>query len=126
MRSAGEKDKLDGRIEMDDACLGGEKSGGKTGRGSPGKKPVVAAVQTDEKGRPQRTGLSRIPCFKRARVKSLAKCVIAPGATILTDRLACFRGWPVPADSMCRSSQLRAARPLTIPPSSASTQSSAT
>jgi transposase-like protein len=92
MRIAGEKDKLSGRIEMDDAYLGGERGGGKTGRGSPGKKPIVVAVQTDEKGRPRRIKLSRIPRFKRARVKSLAKRIIVPGSTVLTDGLACFRG----------------------------------
>jgi transposase-like protein len=92
MRIAGENDKLSGRIEMDDAYLGGERSGGKTGRGSPGKKPIVVAVQTDEKGRPRRIKLSRIPRFKRRRVKSLAKRIIVPGATVLTDGLACFRG----------------------------------
>lgn len=85
MRIAGENDKLSGRIEMDDAYLGGERSGGKTGRGSPGKKPIVVAVQTDEKGRPRRIKLSRIPRFKRRRVKSLVKRIIVPGATVLTD-----------------------------------------
>ena len=92
MRIAGDKEKLDGRIEMDDAYLGGEKGGGKTGRGSPGKKPIVVAVQTDEKGRPRRIKLRRIARFKRARVKSLAKRIIAQGATVVTDGLACFRG----------------------------------
>lgn len=92
MRIAGENDKLSGRIEMDDAYLGGERSGGKTGRGSPGKKPIVVAVQTDEKGRPRRIKLSRIPRFKRRRVKSLVKRIIVPGAAVLTDGLACFRG----------------------------------
>lgn len=37
---------LDGRFEMDDAYLGGERSGGKRGRGSPGKMPFVVAVET--------------------------------------------------------------------------------
>ena len=31
--------KLTGRVELDDAYLGGERSGGKRGRGSPGKTP---------------------------------------------------------------------------------------
>ena len=31
---------LDGRVEMDDAYLGGERNGGKRGRGSPGKTPI--------------------------------------------------------------------------------------
>jgi transposase-like protein len=92
MRIASERDKLDGRIEMNDAYLGGEHGGGKSGRGSPGKTPIVAAVQTDEKGRPRRIKLSRIARFKRRRVKSLVKRIIVPGATVLTDGLACLRG----------------------------------
>jgi hypothetical protein len=42
---------LDGRIEMDDAYLGGARSGGKRGRGSPGKTPFVAAVETTADGK---------------------------------------------------------------------------
>lgn len=60
MRIAGESERLDGRIEMDDAYLGGERCGGKTGRGSPGKKPIVVAVQTSDDGRPRRIKLRRI------------------------------------------------------------------
>ncbi len=37
---------------------GGERSGGRRGRGAPGKTPFVAAVKTDEKGRPRRMKLS--------------------------------------------------------------------
>src|SRR3954449_12800973 len=40
-REAG-KPKLAGRIELDDSYLGGERSGGKRGRGAAGKTPVVA------------------------------------------------------------------------------------
>lgn len=92
MRAVGEGQRLEGRIEMDDAYLGGERGGGKSGRGSPGKKPIVVAVQTDEKGRPRRIKLRRIARFKRKRVRSLAKRMIAPGATVVTDGLSCFRG----------------------------------
>src|SRR4051794_41793051 len=35
--------RLTGRIEIDDAYLGGERNGGKRGRGSPGKTPIGAA-----------------------------------------------------------------------------------
>ena len=38
---------LSGRVEMDDACPGGVRSGGKRGRGAPGKIPFVAAVPGD-------------------------------------------------------------------------------
>ncbi|MGH7094181.1 MAG: IS1595 family transposase, partial [Stellaceae bacterium] len=43
--------RLTGRIEVDDAYLGGERNGGKPGRGSPGKTPVVAAVETTQEGK---------------------------------------------------------------------------
>ena len=36
---------LTGRVEMDDAYLGGVRSGGKRGRGAAGKTPFVAAVR---------------------------------------------------------------------------------
>lgn len=92
MRIANDTTPLEGRIEMDDAYLGGERSGGKTGRGSPGKRPIVVAVQTDAKGRPQKMKIRRIARFKRARVKSLAKRIITPGSRVVTDGLACFKG----------------------------------
>jgi hypothetical protein len=38
--------RLTGRIEIDDAYLGGERHGGKRGRGAPGKTPFIAAVET--------------------------------------------------------------------------------
>ena len=60
MRLTSEGERLDGDIEMDDAYLGGERSGGKSGRGSPGKRPIIVAVQKDEKGRPRRIKLRRI------------------------------------------------------------------
>ena len=92
MRVAGEKDRLEGRIEMDDAYLGGERSGGKTGRGSPGKTPIVAAVETTDDGKPKRIKLRRIARFKRRRVKALTKRITAEGAKVVTDGLSCFRG----------------------------------
>ena len=45
---------LTGRVELDDAYLGGERSGGKRGRGVPGKTPSVAAVETNGEGHPLR------------------------------------------------------------------------
>lgn len=100
MRRSSDKDRLRGRIEMvmpkacfqHDAYLGGERSGGKTGRGSPGKTPIIAAVETTDDGKPKRLKIRRIARFKRKRVKSLAQRMIAVGSTVLTDGLACFRG----------------------------------
>ena len=50
--------KLSGFIELDDACLGGERTGGKRGRGAAGKTPFVAAVETTKEGNPTRVKLS--------------------------------------------------------------------
>lgn len=91
MRFDNDRTPLDGRVEMDDAYLGGKRSGGKTGRGSPGKRPIIVAVQSAD-GQPARLKVRRIARFKRKRVKSLIKRIITAGAFVVTDGLACFRG----------------------------------
>jgi hypothetical protein len=64
MRQREEGRQLTGRIEMDDAYLGGEQHGGTPGRGSENKVSFVAAVQTTESGQPH------LACFsKRAFTK---------------------------------------------------------
>ena len=52
--------RLTGRVEIDNAYLGGERSGGKRGRGAPGKTPFVAAVETTTEGKPVRLKLRRV------------------------------------------------------------------
>ena len=52
MRVREERRELGGRVEIDDAYLGGEHPGGKRGRGSENKVPIVAAVQTTADGKP--------------------------------------------------------------------------
>lgn len=84
--------RLEGRIEMDDAYLGGRKSGGKRGRGSPGKLPFVAAVETTTEGKPVRLKLRRVRRFKKARIKQATKAMINPGSTVVTDGYRPFRG----------------------------------
>src|SRR3712207_2858952 len=48
------KPELGGRVEIDDAYLGGERPGGKRGRGDAGETPVVAAVETTAERKPKR------------------------------------------------------------------------
>lgn len=86
--------RLDGRIEMDDAVLGGERSeaeGGKRGRGGPNKTPFVAAVATDEDGRPRRLLLKVVERHDSASILALAKAHLAPSARVVSDALGCFR-----------------------------------
>ncbi|MEY2892692.1 MAG: hypothetical protein RJA98_2600 [Pseudomonadota bacterium] len=80
---------LDGRVEIDDAYLGGGRSGGKAGRGSENKVPFVAAVQTTPDGQPQFVCL-RQQSFTLAEVAVFAARSIAPSATVISDGLWCF------------------------------------
>ena len=62
--------RIGGRVELDDAYLGGERTGGSVGRGSENKVPFVAAVQTDAQRRPQRVLLTKIPSFKSVDIET--------------------------------------------------------
>jgi hypothetical protein len=79
--------RLTGRIEIDDAYLGGERNGGRRGRGSPGKTPIVAAVETT----PQGISIPPAP-------SSVTACAVSPVSA-------------KPAAFISRSSPDRAARP---------------
>jgi len=84
--------RLGGRVEMDDAYLGGERSGGKRGRGAPAKKPFVAAVETTDDGKPKRVKLRRVKRFTKKVIKALAEKTLDPTARVYTDGLGCFTG----------------------------------
>jgi len=90
MRLREERRELDGRVEMDDAYLGGERSGGKPGRGSENKVPIVAAVQTTPRGQPIAACLRQQPHTEQ-EVAVFAAAHIATSATVVTDGLWCFR-----------------------------------
>jgi hypothetical protein len=78
---------LDGRVEMDDAYLGGERNGGKRGRGSPGKTPVVVAVETTPDRKPIRVKIRRTKRFSKKQIEGLANKILKRGAQVLTDGL---------------------------------------
>jgi ribosomal protein L37AE/L43A len=89
MREREESRQLEGRVEIDDAYLGGERSGGKVGRGSENKVPFIAAVQTTPEGHPQFVCLRQQP-FTNEEVAIFAARSIAPSATVVSDGLWCF------------------------------------
>lgn len=62
--------KLSRRVELDDAYLGGENSGGKAGRGSENKVPFVAAVQTNEQSNPVYAVFSKVKTFSSEEIAS--------------------------------------------------------
>jgi ribosomal protein L37AE/L43A len=90
MRLREQDRELDGRVEMDDAYLGGEQTGGKPGRGSENKVPFIAAVQTTADGKPILACLRQQP-HTREEVAVFAAQHLAPSATVVSDGLWCFR-----------------------------------
>jgi hypothetical protein len=92
------KPKLSGRVEVDDAYLGGERPGGKRGRGAAGKTPIVAAVETTPERKPKRLRLSVVKGFRKKEVERLAKRDFAPGSSIVSDGLSC---WPAVEKAGC-------------------------
>jgi hypothetical protein len=64
---------LGGNMQMDDAYRGGERAGGKLGRGSENKVPIVAAASLNAEGHPRYLKLSRIVDFTNDVGKQCAK-----------------------------------------------------
>lgn len=90
-----ERDKqyrLKGKIELDDAYLGGE-SKGKRGRGAEGKVPILVAVekrQTRDGTKPGYVAIRIVESLSSTLVKDFAGSKIAPGSTIETDGLSVY------------------------------------
>lgn len=81
---------LSGTVQLDDAYLGGERAGGKAGRGSENKVPFVAAVSLNDAGHPLRVKLTPVTGFSSQAIAEWARAHLAPGSTVHSDGLACF------------------------------------
>lgn len=81
---------LTGRIEIDDAYVGGERTGAKRGRGAPGKTPFVAAVETAPDGKPSRLKLRRVGAFCNRSIEAFARASLHPSCVVVSDGLRCF------------------------------------
>lgn len=86
------KKPLHGRVEMDDAYLGGKRSGKKRGRGASGKTPFVAAVETTDDRRPIRMKLYRVRSFCKNEIKRFSERLLSKDVIAVTDGLPCFTG----------------------------------
>lgn len=82
--------KLSGLVVMDDAYIGGEHEGGKRGRGSENKTPIVAAVQINSEGHPMTIKVSRVKGFSSIELYNWSVRHLAPGSKVITDGLQCF------------------------------------
>jgi transposase-like protein len=79
--------RLKGKVQMDDAYLGGERAG-TPGRGAAGKTPFVAAVETTDDGKPHQIILRRVKAFSKLAIEKLASTALS--AVVVSDGLACF------------------------------------
>ena len=88
-----EKPRLAGRVEIDDAYLGGQRAGGKRGRGAAGKTPFVAAVETTAERKPQAAASSpSVKGFRKKEIATLAKRDLAAGSNVVSDGLVLLDG----------------------------------
>jgi len=81
---------LTGHVQLDDAYLGGENTGGKSGRGSENKVPFLAAVETNKDGRPTYAIFQKINAFTKLDVKEWARKHIKSGTVVTSDGFKCF------------------------------------
>lgn len=83
--------RLDGFVQLDDAYLGGERNGGKVGRGAPGKQAFVVAVETDvDLEHPRYAVLEPVRTFDNVALTDWCQRRLAPDAEVYSDGLACF------------------------------------
>jgi hypothetical protein len=86
------KRRLTGAVQLDDAYWGGRRRGYKRGRGSRGKRPLVAAVELDPEGHPHRMRFTCVRGFRRRELVRWSQRFPVPGTHVLSDGLRCFSG----------------------------------
>ena len=88
---------LRGEVQMDDAYLGGSRSG-KSGRGAAGKTPFMAAVSMTSDGKPDRIVLRRVARFSKTAIAGFARAALEAGARVISDG---FRSFPAVTEAGC-------------------------
>src|ERR1044071_504991 len=76
---------LGGHVEMDEAYVGGRRSGGKRGRGAPGK-----AIVMGMKERGGRIAAKVIPDVKRETLRAVVHENVEPGSVVSSDELMSY------------------------------------
>ena len=113
---------LNGFVQIDDAYLGGERNGGKRGRGSENKRPFVVAVATDAASHPQMAIAEPVEGFTKAALTEWVKRRLRPDAEVFSDGLRAFDAARVlnhahtvmQADSPCEGCEADGARWVNI------------
>lgn len=104
--------KLQGFVQLDDAYLGGERNGGKPGRGSENKQAFVIAVQTDEHlERPTFAVIEPVRSFDNASLNDWITRRLAPECGSTVTAWLASAGSKTPATPTQRSTPAAAAPP---------------
>lgn len=82
---------MQGKMQIDDACIGVERSFGNDGRGSENKIPFLAVVSIDEAGHPLHVQLATLKTFSFAAIADWSQIDISRDCEVISDGLACFR-----------------------------------
>lgn len=90
MKERDDSEPLSGTIQLDDVYWGGERRGGKRGRGSANKVPFVAAVSLNEKGHPIAMNMNVVKGFRLTEIARWARQHLSPGSMVISDGLPCF------------------------------------
>ncbi|MBB5360836.1 hypothetical protein HDE76_004084 [Rhodanobacter sp. ANJX3] len=83
---------LNGFVQIDDACLGAEHDGGRSGRGSENKQAFVIAIKTDANlDHPTLALIEPVCTFDNSAITGWAQRRLAPEAEAFSDGLGAFR-----------------------------------
>lgn len=82
---------LGGKVQLDEAYVGGELNAGKPGRGSENKAQILADVSINRNGYPLRVKLSPVSGFTSEAMSEWAKASLASSCEVVSDGFTCFR-----------------------------------
>ncbi len=85
------RERLVGRVEVDEAYVGGQKEGTR-GRGAEGKTLVLVAVEGDAKKKLGRVRFRCVAAINGNTVESFVQDYVEPGAVVVTDGLSVYDG----------------------------------
>ncbi len=89
---------LSGFVQIDDAYLGGERNGGKAGRGPENKQPFLIAVQTDATfTAPSFVVIDPVRSFDNTSLTDWTARRLAPECEVYTEGWPASAGWKRPA-----------------------------
>ena len=103
---------LDGPVQIEDTHWGGERRGGKPGRGAPGETPFLAAVQCNDDGCPLWLRLTRVQGFSRHEIERWARKLLSPDCTVVSEGLPAF--WGIDREGYAYHSQVAGGGPDSV------------